>query len=135
VKHLNVDEIIKLITKSNAQKQIIRCSFGRKFHDLEYFELDFFMFLEINLQLRSISNNILGNHDINVILSVLSYFFDNYLFNMTACTPTRTNWNRGRVVILKSHIKFIKSIRSREFEKLLTIEALSNDVDFVEKVN
>lgn len=40
-----------------------------------------------------------------------------------------------RVVILKSHIKNIKSIRTREFEKLLIIEAPRNDVDFSEKVN
>ena len=84
--------------------------------------------------MRSISNNILENHEYSVILSFKKNL-DNYLFNMTACTPRGQIGIGFRVVILKSHIKFIKSIRTREFEKLLTIEALRIDVDFLEKVN
>ena len=33
------------ITKSNAQKQMARFGFGCKFHDLNYFELDYLQIL------------------------------------------------------------------------------------------
>jgi hypothetical protein len=32
----------KLIIESSVQKQMARFGFGRKFHDLDYFEIDFF---------------------------------------------------------------------------------------------
>ena len=35
----------KFITKSNAQKQMARFGFGCKFHDLNYFELDYLQIL------------------------------------------------------------------------------------------
>jgi hypothetical protein len=37
----------KLIIKNDAQKQMAKSSFGRKFHDLKYFEVGFFTFLEV----------------------------------------------------------------------------------------
>jgi hypothetical protein len=45
VKYSNVEcqyEIFKLLIKSNTQKQMLNSNFGREFHDLKYFELDFF---------------------------------------------------------------------------------------------
>ena len=79
----------KLIIESNAQKQMIRSSFGRKCHDLSYFELDFsFTLLEFITHSRSTSNFILENHQSNVILPYFQQIFDNNFFNITTCTPT-----------------------------------------------
>jgi hypothetical protein len=61
--------------------------FGCKFHDLNHFELFFSIpwihyTLEVNIKYFFIEN-----HQFNVILSWFNQFFDNYLFNITTCTP------------------------------------------------
>ena len=78
----------KVIIGNNAQKQMARFGFWRKFCDLNYFDLEFIT------HLRSSSNNFVENHQANVILSYFKKHFDSYLLNATTCTPTWTVlWN------------------------------------------
>ena len=83
VKYSNVEyqvEIFKLIIKSDAQKQMVEFSFGRRFHDLNYFEVGiFFIFLEFIIYLRASSQNFVENHQFNVILSYFKQNLDNSL--------------------------------------------------------
>ena len=59
----------KIIIKSDAQKQMIEFGFGRRFHDLNYFEVGIvFIFLELTIYLRASSQNFVQNHQFNVIL-------------------------------------------------------------------
>ena len=44
--------------------------FGCRFHDLDYFEVEYFnIFLEFIIYSRASSQNFVENHDFNVILS------------------------------------------------------------------
>ena len=68
----------KLIIKSNAQKKMARFGCGCEFHDLDYFEFDFFfMFLEFIIHLRLSSVICIGSHQFNVNLSYLKQNFVN----------------------------------------------------------
>ena len=52
-----------LSIKSDSLKQIVECGSGRKFHDLNYFKVGFFViFLEFIISLRASSQNIVENH-------------------------------------------------------------------------
>lgn len=61
----------KLFIKGHTPNQISRSGFGCTFHELNYFELDFFSIsLEFVIHLRSSSNNNwVKNHQTNVVLS------------------------------------------------------------------
>ena len=73
------------------KKQMPRSSFGRKFHDLNYFDLDFFSyFLNSFIHLRSSSNILIENRQFNKMLTYFKQNFDNYLFIITTYTPTCT---------------------------------------------
>ena len=77
----------QLIIKSNAQKQMARFGCGCEFHDLHYFELDFFfMFLEFLMHLRLSSNICIKNYQLNINFFI--FIFVNHLFNIITCTPT-----------------------------------------------
>ena len=39
----------KLIIKSTTQKVMVKSSFGRRFHDLKYFEVGFFIFIFLEI--------------------------------------------------------------------------------------
>ena len=67
----------KLIIKSNAQKQMARFGFGRKYHDLNYFELEFFTFLGF------IIHYILNVNFYHVLINFLTI---NFFGNITTCT-------------------------------------------------
>ena len=74
----------KLITKSDAQKQMVEYSFGLKYHDPKCFEVGvFLMFLEFNINLRASSQNFVENHRFDVVLSYFKHILDMYQFNIT----------------------------------------------------
>ena len=57
VRYLNIkilEEIFKFNIKNTAQKVMTNFDFGRRFHDLKYFEVGtFFMFIEFIINLRA----------------------------------------------------------------------------------
>jgi hypothetical protein len=58
----------KLIMKSNAQKQMAKFSLGCKFHDINYFEIDFIFYaLEVIVERKKL----VEDHQFNSILSCL----------------------------------------------------------------
>ena len=61
--------------------------FGRRFHDLKYFEVGFFfIFLEFIINLRATLQNFVEKYQFNVILSCFKQILDNYMFNISTCT-------------------------------------------------
>ena len=71
---------------------MIEFGFGRRFHDLIYFEVGiFFIFFELTIYLRASSQKFVENHQFNVILSYLKQLFlDIHLFNVTYLHTTCT---------------------------------------------
>ena len=66
--------------------------FGRRLHDLEYFEARFFfIFLEFIINLRASIQKIVEKHQYSVILSCLKQILDNYVFNISTCTQFATS--------------------------------------------
>ena len=66
---------------------MIESGFGRIFHDLNYSEVGFLIFLELIICLRASSKNFVENHKFNVILS---YFKQNLKMTCSislTCTP------------------------------------------------
>ena len=69
----------KVIIKHNAQKHMARFGFGHKFHNLNYFDLDFFFtFLHFIIHLRSSSNIC-----VEIIKSMKIYHILNTLLTIT----------------------------------------------------
>ena len=65
--------------------------FGRRSHDLDYYEIGFFfIFLEFVMYLRASSQNLVENHQLNVILLYFEQISDNHLFNNTYLDTTCT---------------------------------------------
>ena len=74
----------KLIIKSDAQKQMVEFGFGRRFHDLKYFEVGIFFHKPlIHYLLKGIIIKFVENHQFNVIISYFKQILNNYLFNST----------------------------------------------------
>ena len=65
---------LKINIKRDTPKQMVECTIGCGFHDLQYFEvevipLSFFIFLELIIDLRMTSQNFEKDHQFNVIVS------------------------------------------------------------------
>jgi hypothetical protein len=56
------------------------------------------------------------------------------IYNETTPSVERSKQGLGEV-ILKTHTKIIKSIRTKEFEKLLIVADPGNGMEFLEEVN
>ena len=62
----------KPINNSDAQKQMADSSFGHRFHDLEYFEVEFFFFILLEFIIHKFevsSQNFVENHQfVNLVV-------------------------------------------------------------------
>ena len=77
--------------KSDAQKQMIKFGFGRRFHDINYFEvMIFYIFLEFIISLKASSQNFVENHQFYGILSCFKQILERHLFNITYLHTTYT---------------------------------------------
>ena len=78
----------KPIIKNTTQKVMVNYCFGRRFHDLKYFEVGifFFMFLEFIINLKVPLWYFLEKHQFHVIPSYFELILDNYMFNISTCT-------------------------------------------------
>ena len=64
--------------------KMVESSFGCRFHDLKYFEVDiFYIFLEFIICWRASSQNFVENYQFNVISLYFEQILDSYLFNIT----------------------------------------------------
>ena len=71
--------------KSTTQRVMAKFGFGRRFHDIKYFEVGFiFMFLEFIINLRATLQKFVEKHQFNVILSCFKQILDNYVFNISS---------------------------------------------------
>ena len=60
-----------------------KSSFGRRFHDLKYFEDGFFFIsFKFIIYLRSTLQNFVEKYQFSVILSCFKHILDNYMFNI-----------------------------------------------------
>ena len=89
--------------KSGAQKKMVESGFERRFHDLNYFEVDFFpfTFLEFITYSRASSQNFVGNHQFKVLLLYFKEFsdiHDVFLFPINLVAPL-VNWNKAHTRI------------------------------------
>ena len=71
---------------------MVESTFGRRFHDLIYFEGQFFLHIVLDfiIYLRVLSQNFVENHQFNVILSCFKQTLGNHLFNITYLHTTCT---------------------------------------------